>query len=166
MSNVTGGSVRVGFGYDIHRLEVGRPLWLGGVLIADADRGAVAHSDGDVLLHALCDALLGSVGLEDIGSHFPDTDPAYKGIASLTLLTRVARLLEERGATPVNVDCTVVLERPKIGPYRTEMRAAIAKGLGVSTDTVSIKATTNEALGPIGAGDGIAAYAVASVVIL
>jgi 2-C-methyl-D-erythritol 2,4-cyclodiphosphate synthase len=163
MANGAVSTTRIGFGYDIHRLEAGRPLWLGGVRIVDAERGAVAHSDGDVLLHALCDALLGSMGLDDIGAHFPDTDPAYKGIASLTLLARVAALLRENGATIVNVDCTVVLERPKIGPYRSEMRAAIARELGLSVDDVSIKATTNEGLGPIGAGDGIAAYAVASV---
>src|SRR5688572_25680184 len=124
MSTPPSGSVRVGFGYDIHRLEAGRPLWLGGIHIVDAERGAVAHSDGDVLLHALCDALLGSVGLEDIGAHFPDTDPEFKGIASMTLLARVAALLETRGATTSNVDCTIVLERPKIGPYRTEIREA------------------------------------------
>ena len=99
MTTPSSGSVRVGFGYDIHRLEAGRPLWLGGVRIIDAERGAVAHSDGDVLLHALCDALLGSVGLEDIGAHFPDTDPRYKGIASLTLLARVASLVEDARGT-------------------------------------------------------------------
>lgn len=153
----------VGFGYDIHRLEEGRPMTLGGVRLPNADRGPVAHSDGDVLLHALCDALLGAVGLEDIGHHFPDTDPAYKNANSLDLLRRVVELLREEGGTPVNVDCTLVLERPKIAPFRPQMRATIAEALGLPEKRVSVKATTNEQLDAIGTGDGVAAFAVATV---
>lgn len=153
----------VGFGYDIHRLEEGRPMTLGGVRLPDADRGPVAHSDGDVLLHALCDALLGAVGLEDIGHHFPDTDPAFKNANSLDLLRHVLELLRREKAVPVNVDCTLVLERPKIAPFRPLMRAAIAEAMGLPEKRVSVKATTNEKLGAIGAGEGVAAFAVATV---
>jgi 2-C-methyl-D-erythritol 2,4-cyclodiphosphate synthase len=154
----------VGFGYDIHRLEAGRPLRLGGVDIPAADAGPVAHSDGDVLLHALCDALLGAAGLGDIGHQFPDTDEAYRGISSLELLARVARLIADEGLAPNNVDCTVVLERPKLAPHRPAMQEAIASVLAIAPRRVSIKATTNEKLGAIGAGEGIAAYAVATLV--
>jgi 2-C-methyl-D-erythritol 2,4-cyclodiphosphate synthase len=155
----------VGFGYDNHRLEEGRPMVLGGVNVPDADRGPVAHSDGDVLLHALCDALLGAVGLEDIGHHFPDTDPAFKNANSLDLLRRVLELLRNENAIPVNVDCTLVLERPKIAPLRGKMRASIAAAMGLPENRVSVKATTNEKLGAIGAGEGIAAFAVATVAV-
>jgi 2-C-methyl-D-erythritol 2,4-cyclodiphosphate synthase len=154
----------VGFGYDIHRLEAGRPLRLGGVDIPAADAGPIAHSDGDVLLHALCDALLGAAGLGDIGHQFPDTDEAYRGISSLELLARVAHLIAAEGLAPNNVDCTVVLERPKLAPHRPAMQEAIASVLEIATRRVSIKATTNEKLGAIGAGEGIAAYAVATLV--
>jgi 2-C-methyl-D-erythritol 2,4-cyclodiphosphate synthase len=153
----------VGFGYDIHRLEAGLPMTLAGVRIDDPPAGPVAHSDGDVVLHALCDALLGAAALGDIGRHFPDTDPAYRGIDSLELLRRVVALLAGRGLRPHNVDCTLVLERPKIAPYRDRMCAAMAGALGLPVERVSIKATTNEGLGPIGAGQGVAAYAVATV---
>ncbi len=153
----------VGFGYDIHRLEEGRPMTLGGVRLPDADRGPVAHSDGDVLLHALCDALLGAVGMDDIGHHFPDTDPAFKNANSLDLLRHVLELLRREKAVPVNVDCTLVLERPKIAPFRPLMRAAIAEAMGLPEKRVSVKATTNEKLGAIGAGEGVAAFAVATV---
>lgn len=153
----------VGFGYDIHRLEEGRPMTLGGVRLPDADRGPVAHSDGDVLLHALCDALLGAVGLEDIGHHFPDTDPAFRNANSLDLLRHVLELLRRENAVPVNVDCTLVLERPKIAPFRPLMRATIAQAMGLPEKRVSVKATTNEKLGAIGAGEGVAAFAVATV---
>lgn len=154
----------VGFGYDIHRLEPGRPMRIGGVDLPDATCGPVAHSDGDVLLHALCDALLGAAGLGDIGIQFPDTDAAYRGIDSLQLLERVVALVAAEGYVTNNVDCTVVLEEPKVSPHRSAMQRAIASVLGVEARRVSIKATTNERLGSIGAGEGIAAYAVASVV--
>ncbi|MBC8145868.1 MAG: 2-C-methyl-D-erythritol 2,4-cyclodiphosphate synthase [bacterium] len=154
----------VGFGYDIHRLEPGRPMRLGGVDIPEALSGPVAHSDGDVLLHAICDALLGAAGLSDIGVHFPDTDAAYRGIDSLRLLERVVTLIAAEGLVPNNVDCTVVLELPKLSPYREEMRNAIADVLGIESRRVAVKATTNEKLGSIGSGDGIAAYAVATLV--
>lgn len=153
----------VGFGYDVHRLEAGRTMVLGGVEIPDAESGPVAHSDGDVLLHAVCDALLGAAALGDIGKHFPDTDPAYKGISSLELLRQVARLLAEQGMRPHNLDCMLILERPKIAPYRELMRERIADALGLPAGRVSVKATTNEGLGPIGAGEGMAAYAVATI---
>lgn len=153
---------RVGFGYDVHRLEAGRRLMLGGVLVS-TDVGCVAHSDGDVLLHALCDALLGAAGLGDIGMHFPDTDPAYAGISSLELLAHVVALLHGAGYAAGNVDATVILERPKIAPHVAAMRAAIAPILGVAQDAVSIKATTSEGLGFVGEGRGAAAHAVALV---
>lgn len=153
----------VGFGYDIHRLEAGRALRLGGVDIPGADRGPVAHSDGDVLLHAVCDALLGAAALGDIGKHFPDTDPAYRGIDSLELLRRVVTLLGAEGLRPRNLDCMLLLEAPKIAPYRDRMRTTMADALGLPAERVSVKATTHEGLGPIGAGEGIAAYAVVTV---
>jgi 2-C-methyl-D-erythritol 2,4-cyclodiphosphate synthase len=153
----------VGFGYDIHRLEAGRPMRLGGVDIPTAEAGPVAHSDGDVLLHAVCDALLGAAALGDIGKHFPDTDPAYRGIDSLELLRRVVMLLDEKNLHPHNLDCMLILEHPKIAPYRDAMRERIAAALGIDQERVSVKATTNEGLGPIGAREGIAAYAVATV---
>ena len=152
-----------GFGYDIHKLEPGRPMRLGGVDIPEATAGPVAHSDGDALLHALCDAFLGAAALGDIGRHFPDTDPAYRGIDSVELLRRVIELLRERNLRPHNVDCMLILERPKIAPYREAMRQRIAETTGLPIDRVSVKATTNEGLGPIGAGEGVAAYAVVSV---
>lgn len=153
-----------GFGYDVHRLERGRPLYLGGVEIPDAPAGPVAHSDGDVLLHAACDALLGAAALGDIGKHFPDTDPAYKGINSLELLRQVVSLLARQNLRPHNLDCMVLLERPKIAPYREAMRQVMADAMALPIERVSVKATTNEGLGPIGAGEGIAAYAVATVI--
>jgi 2-C-methyl-D-erythritol 2,4-cyclodiphosphate synthase len=155
----------VGFGYDIHRLVEGRPMILGGVRIPDADRGPAAHSDGDVLLQALCDALLGAAGLGDIGHHFPDTDPAFRNADSRDLLRRVLELLRKENATPFNVDCTLVLERPRIAPLREKMRAAIADVLELPVERVSVKATTNEKLGPVGAGEGVAAFAVATIIV-
>jgi 2-C-methyl-D-erythritol 2,4-cyclodiphosphate synthase len=152
-----------GFGYDVHRLEQGRKLVLGGVEIPGADRGAVAHSDGDVAAHALCDALLGAAGLDDIGHHFPDTDERYRGIDSMTLLKEVVRLLRDNGFVPVQCDCTIVLEAPKIGPHRPAMRTAMSAATGIPAERVSVKATTHERLGPIGAGEGVAAFAVASI---
>lgn len=136
---------------------------LGGVDITEAETGPVAHSDGDVLLHAICDALLGAAALGDIGRHFPDTDPAYRGINSLELLGLVVELLDRKGYRVRNVDCMLILERPKIAPYREAMRLAIATSLGVPVERVSVKATTNEGLGAIGAGEGMAAHAVVSI---
>jgi 2-C-methyl-D-erythritol 2,4-cyclodiphosphate synthase len=154
----------VGFGYDIHRLQAGLPMRLGGIDIPTAEAGPVAHSDGDVILHAICDALLGAAALGDIGRHFPDTDPQYKGINSLELLRHVVRLLAANGYRPHNLDCMVILERPKIAPYRETMRQTIADAIGLSVGRVSVKATTSEGLGPIGAGEGAAAYAVVTIV--
>lgn len=158
-----GATYRVGFGYDAHRLTHGRKLILGGVEIPSA-KGLDGHSDADVLLHAICDALLGAAALGDIGVHFPDADPQYRGISSVTLLARVASLLVDQGYRTINVDATLVLERPKIGPYVPAMREAIAGALAIQTDAVSIKATTNEGLGAVGAGEGAVAHAVALLV--
>ena len=150
---------RIGYGYDVHRLTAGRPLVLGGVTIP-WERGLLGHSDADVLLHALMDALLGAAALGDIGKLFPDSDPRYRGIDSRKLLRRVAVLLEREGYAVGNVDMTLVAQRPKVAPYIEAMRANIAADLGVSITRVSVKATTEEGLGFTGAGEGIAAHAV------
>lgn len=150
----------VGFGYDVHRLVVGPALVLGGVTIP-FEKGLEGHSDADVLVHALMDALLGAAGLRDIGHYFPPTDPAYKGANSLKLLDEVTRLLSSEGYQPVNVDMTLLAEQPKIGPHVEEMRSRIAGVLGLLPRRVGIKATTNERLGFVGEGQGMAAYAVA-----
>jgi 2-C-methyl-D-erythritol 2,4-cyclodiphosphate synthase len=150
---------RIGQGYDVHRLVPERPLVLGGVAVP-YERGLLGHSDADVLLHAVTDAVLGAAGLGDIGRHFPDTDAYYKGIASIKLLEEAARLIAEAGWTPVNVDATVVAQAPKLAPYRDEMAANIARVLNIETSAVNVKATTEEGLGFTGRGDGIAAYAV------
>lgn len=152
-------NIRIGYGYDIHRLEEGRPLMLGGIRVSDT-MGAVAHSDGDVLLHALCDAMLGAAALGDIGRHFPDTSAEFRGISSLVLLERTAALLHAGGWMVGNVDATVQLERPKISAFKAAMADAIASRIGLTADAVSIKATTMEQLGAIGEGRGIAAHAV------
>jgi len=153
---------RIGFGYDVHALEVGRQLILGGVKIP-FEKGLAGHSDADVLLHAICDALLGAAAIGDIGIHFPDTDNRFKGISSLELLKNVKILLAENGYTIGNIDSTVVLEKPKIAPYINEMRGCIAQTLETSLKNVSIKATTNEKLGFIGTGEGAVAYAIALI---
>lgn len=153
---------RIGQGFDVHRLVQGRELWLGGVLVP-AELGALGHSDADVLLHAICDALLGAAGLGDIGKHFPDTDVRWKGADSKDLLKEVVRLLGIAGWRPGNVDSTLVLEKPKIAPHIPAMRSAIAPLLGVVEDAVSIKATTNEQLGYVGRQEGVCAYAVALI---
>ncbi len=150
----------IGIGYDVHRLVEGRPLVLGGVQIP-FEKGLDGHSDADVLLHALMDALLGAAGLGDIGHHFPPSDPRYKGADSLELLREVVALLAAEGYRPVNVDMALLAERPKIGPYVEQMRERIAGGLGLPPRRVGIKATTNEGLGFVGEGKGMAAYAVA-----
>lgn len=153
---------RAGIGYDIHRLVPGRRLVLGGVTIP-FERGLEGYSDADVLLHALMDALLGAAALGDIGRHFPPGDPQYRDISSMVLLGRVAALLAEHGYIVGNVDATLVAEQPRLAPYIPEMRRCIAETLGISPERVSVKATTNEGLGALGAGEGIAAWAVATI---
>ena len=150
---------RIGFGYDVHRLETGIPFWLGGVEIPH-EKGALGHSDADVLIHAICDALLGAAALGDIGTHFPDNDPAYRGIASTRLLQQTMALLREKSYTIGNIDTTICLQTPKIKPYIPEMRKQIAKNLGVDAGLVSVKATTEEKLGFTGREEGVSAYAV------
>jgi 2-C-methyl-D-erythritol 2,4-cyclodiphosphate synthase len=156
-------NIRVGFGFDVHQLKPGRELWLGGVKIAH-EKGADGHSDADVLLHAVCDALLGAAALRDIGFHFPNTDPNYKNADSKLLLRDVVKLLHERGWKVGNVDATLSMERPKINPHIPRMVEVLAPILGVEQDCVSIKATTNETLGYVGREDGVNAYAVALIV--
>ena len=149
---------RIGNGYDIHRLAEGLTLTIGGVKIPHT-KGCVAHSDGDVAIHALCDALLGALALGDIGHFFPDTDEAYRGIDSKILLQHVMDLVRKAGYTPCNADITLLLQKPKIAPYIPQMRAALAPLMDLGEDCVSVKATTMERLGPIGAEEGVAAYA-------
>jgi len=153
---------RIGFGFDVHQMVEGRPFWLGGVLI-DHYKGAKGHSDADVLLHAICDALLGAANLGDIGQHFPDTDASYKNIDSKILLNKTTALLQEKNWLVGNIDCSICLEKPKIMKHATEMKAAIAEAMGISVDSISIKATTNEQMGFIGREEGIVAYAVALI---
>ena len=150
----------IGFGYDIHRLAVGESLILGGVHFPDAKLVTVAHSDGDVLLHAIMDALLGALALGDIGKHFPDTDPNYKNADSIDLLRKVGEMLKEKNAGIINIDSTVVLEQPKLRDHIDGMRKNIADALGLKMDQVSIKATTSEKIGFVGREEGVAAYAV------
>jgi 2-C-methyl-D-erythritol 2,4-cyclodiphosphate synthase len=149
----------IGQGYDAHRLASGRPLVLGGVRIPH-DQGLIAHSDGDVLIHALCDALLGAAGLGDIGRHFPDSDPALAGIDSRALLRRTLALVQAQGLKPHNADLTVVAQRPKLAPHVDRMREILAADLGLASQRVNIKATTTEGMGFAGRGEGIACYAV------
>ena len=156
-------TTRIGFGYDVHQMVAGRELWLGGVRI-EADQGLLGHSDADVLLHAICDALLGAVGAGDIGRHFPDTSPEFAGIRSMRLLEATYRILCEAGYRVVNVDATVVAERPRLAPHVPAMIDGLAATLEVAPDCINIKATTHEKLGALGAGEGMAAHAVASVV--
>ena len=150
---------RIGNGYDIHALGAGLPLVLGGVKIPHT-KGCIAHSDGDVLLHALCDALLGALALGDIGQHFPDTSEEFRGLDSRRLLERVMSLVREAGWQVVNADLTLLAQKPKIAPYVPQMRETIAPILGVDLSCVSVKATTTEKLGPVGREEGISAYAV------
>jgi len=156
------GGYRVGIGYDIHRLERGLPLTLGGVSLAH-ERGLKAHSDGDALAHAIGDALLGAMALGDLGAHFPDTDPRYRGMSSLALLEHIRGLLEHRGARVVNVDSTLILEAPRVHPHVAEMRERLAGALRMDPEWVSVKATSNEGLGAVGREEGVAAMAVALV---
>jgi 2-C-methyl-D-erythritol 2,4-cyclodiphosphate synthase len=154
--------MRIGIGYDIHRLAAGRRLVVGGVDIA-FDKGLQGHSDADVLLHAICDALLGAAGLGDIGRHFPDSDPAYRGISSGVLLSHVHAMLLERGYRVCNIDTVVFAEQPRLAPYADRIQAHIAQLLDLSPRAVGVKATTTEGLGVIGAGKAIAAMATALV---
>ena len=153
-------ALRIGQGYDVHRITEGRKLILGGVEIP-WERGLLGHSDADVLLHAIMDALLGAAGLGDIGRLCPDSDPAYAGISSLELLRRVADELRERDFSVVNLDATLVAQAPKIGPYRRQMEENIAAGLDIPVERVNVKATTEEGLGFTGSGAGMAAQAIA-----
>ncbi|HPJ52061.1 MAG: 2-C-methyl-D-erythritol 2,4-cyclodiphosphate synthase [Flavobacteriales bacterium] len=154
---------RIGYGYDVHRLVEGRDLWLGGVKVP-AEKGALGHSDADVLLHAICDALLGAAGSGDIGTHFPDTDAAWKDADSRDLLRRVKEIISADGWTVGNVDATLVLEKPKIKPHVSAMRETIAGILDIDLSAVGIKATTNEGMGFVGRGEGVCAHAVALLV--
>jgi len=154
--------MRVGLGYDIHRFVEGRSLFLGGVEIPYI-KGLEGYSDADVLLHAICDSLLGAMGMDDIGIHFPNNDPKFKGISSIELLHRVAVMAGERKFSIVNVDSTLIMEEPKILPFKAKMRKTIASVLGIDENRVNVKATTQEGVGAIGRGEAIAAYAVASV---
>ncbi|MBO4588062.1 MAG: 2-C-methyl-D-erythritol 2,4-cyclodiphosphate synthase [Bacteroidales bacterium] len=150
---------RVGIGYDVHQLREGLPLTLGGVRI-EHSKGLVGHSDADVLIHAICDALLGAAALGDIGKHFPDTDPKYKGIDSLLLLKETVRLISEKGYSVGNVDSILCMQKPKVAPYIEQMRQNLAETMGIDIDRVSVKATTTEHLGFEGREEGISAQAI------
>lgn len=152
--------IRIGNGYDVHALAEGLPLWLGGVQI-ESPIGCIAHSDGDVAIHALCDALLGALALGDIGKHFPDTSAEFKGIDSKILLRRVMELVGNEGWSVVNVDITIAMQRPKLAPYIVSMRECLASVMGCSVGQVSVKATTTEKLGFVGRSEGCEVYAVA-----
>lgn len=152
--------IRIGNGYDVHALAEGLPLWLGGVRI-ESPIGCIAHSDGDVAIHALCDALLGALALGDIGKHFPDTSDEFKGIDSKILLRRVMELVGNEGWSVVNVDITIAMQRPKLAPYIVRMRECMASVMGCSVGQVSVKATTTEKLGFVGRSEGCEVYAVA-----
>ncbi len=154
--------IRVGFGFDVHQLKDGKDLWLGGIKI-DAKKGAVGHSDADVLIHAICDALLGAAGMRDIGFHFPDTSAEFKGIDSKILLKQVVELLEKEKYSIGNIDCTLVLEQPKINPHIDAMKQVLAPILKITTNDIGIKATTNETMGYVGRQEGVCAYAVALI---
>ena len=153
-------NIRIGNGYDVHALAEGLPLWLGGVRI-DSPIGCIAHSDGDVAIHALCDALLGALALGDIGKHFPDTSDEFAGIDSKILLKRVVSLIAEKGWSIGNVDITIAMQRPKLAPYIIPMRECLASVMEIPVDCVSVKATTTEKLGFVGRGEGCEVYAVA-----
>jgi 2-C-methyl-D-erythritol 2,4-cyclodiphosphate synthase len=154
--------IRVGMGFDVHPLEKGRDFFLGGVQL-QAEKGAVGHSDADVLIHAICDALLGAANLRDIGFHFANTDSRWKGADSKIFLKEVTKMLHEKGWKVENVDCTLTLEKPKVNPHIPAMKKVLAPLMDVSEDDVSIKATTNERLGYVGREEGVNAYAVALI---
>lgn len=154
--------IRVGFGFDVHQLVLGRELWLGGIRL-DFEKGLLGHSDADVLVHAIMDAILGALGQGDIGKHFPDTDPLYKGASSLKLLEHVGEILDSMGYKIGNIDSTIIAQSPKMSPYIGEMRKNIAEILSISIDQVNIKATTEEGLGFTGSGGGISSQAIALI---
>jgi 2-C-methyl-D-erythritol 2,4-cyclodiphosphate synthase len=155
-------STRCGIGYDLHRLEAGRKLIIGGMELA-FDKGPAGHSDGDVLAHALCDALFGAAGLGDIGRHFPDNDPKWKGANSLIFLQHARKLLEQNKFVIEHVDAVVILEKPKLGPHFAKMQGIVAQALGVAAEKIHLKAKTNEGVDAIGRGEAIAAWVVATV---
>ncbi len=155
-------SIRCGIGYDLHRLAEGRKLMIGGIEVP-FDKGPVGHSDGDVLAHALCDALLGAAALGDIGKHFPDNDPKWKGANSLLFLEHARKLLDEARFEIEYIDAVVILERPKLGPHFVKMREALAKSLGVPTEKIHLKAKTNEGVDAVGRGEAIACHVVATL---
>jgi len=150
--------IKTGIGFDVHRLETGLPLWLGGILV-EHEKGCVAHSDGDVLIHAICDALLGAAGLRDIGYHFPDTSADFKGVDSKILLRRTVELIQKEGYVISNVDSIVCMQRPKLKDYIEKMRICLAEVMQLNTEDVSVKATTTEKLGFEGREEGVSAYA-------
>ena len=154
--------MRIGFGYDIHRLQTGRELWIGGIRL-DHTMGLLGHSDADVLIHAICDALLGAANLRDIGHHFPDTSSEFKQIDSKILLRKTIDLLKEKGYFVGNIDTTVCAEQPKLNPHIPQMQQVLSEIVGVDMDAISIKATTSEKMGFVGREEGIAAYAVALI---
>ena len=151
--------IKVGFGFDVHKLQEGEPLWIGGVNIP-SEKGAIGHSDADVLIHAICDAILGALNQRDIGFHFPNTDPKFKGIESMKLLEKVCDMVREHKYTVNNIDSTLCLEKPKISKYIPEMKKALASVSCLNEEDISIKATTTEKLGFTGREEGVAAYAV------
>jgi len=155
-------NIRIGYGYDVHQLEPGREFWLGGIKLKHTS-GAKGHSDADVLIHAICDALLGAANLRDIGFHFPDTDPQYKGIDSKQLLKRVMALLRDKGYELGNIDATVCLEAPKVNPHIATMLKTMSDVMKVRIEDISIKATTSEQMGFVGRKEGVAAHAVALI---
>jgi 2-C-methyl-D-erythritol 2,4-cyclodiphosphate synthase len=155
--------IRVGMGFDVHQLKEGHDFFLGGINLSDAPKGAVGHSDADVLIHAICDALLGAANLRDIGYHFSNADVKWKGMDSKFFLKEVTTMLQKAGWRISNVDCTVCLEKPKVNPHIEEMRNVLAPLMKVSPEDVSIKATTNEKLGYVGREEGVCAYAVALI---
>lgn len=150
--------IKVGFGYDVHQLAKGEEFWLGGIKI-EHSKGCIAHSDGDVLIHAICDALLGAANMRDIGYHFPDTSNDFKGIDSKILLKKTVKIIAEKGYSIGNIDSTIALQKPKIKPLIPEMQEVLAKVMKIDTDDLAIKATTTEKLGFVGTEDGISAYA-------
>src|ERR1035437_6862151 len=154
--------IRVGFGFDVHQLEEGKEFWLGGLKIP-SNKGATGHSDADVLIHAICDALLGAAGMRDIGFHFPETSSEFKGIDSKILLARVMDLLKKENYSIGNIDCTLVLENPKINPHIETMKETLALILNIEKSDIGIKATTNEKMGYVGRQEGVCAYAVALI---
>ena len=151
--------IKIGFGFDVHQLKIGHPFVMGGVSL-EHDRGAYGHSDADVLLHAICDAILGAANLRDIGFHFSNTDEKWKGISSIILLQEVMKLIKEKDFSIGNIDCMICLEAPKINPHIPEMKKNIATAIAISEEDISIKATTNEQMGFIGRAEGVVAYAV------